>query len=288
MKKFFKTNIKDSLKNIFGSAKDKEESIEEIEEALILSDISFDIVERIVKSLRKSQSLFKKENVIDVLKRELTNILDVGENEIDINEKTVFLIVGVNGSGKTTTAAKIANYYKNQGKRVLLSAADTFRAAGSQQLKLWGERLGISVIGGKKGADSGSVVYNSMASFMSKDYDLMIIDTAGRVQTKENLMKELDKIVKIIKKFDESQPKESFLVVDATMGKNTLEQARKFKEFSGLTGLILTKTDGTAKGGTVINIIDELRLPIRYIGTGERANDLEIFSLNEFVNYLVE
>lgn len=288
MKKFFKTNIKDSLKNIFGSAKDKEETIEEIEEALILSDISFDIVERIVKSLRKSQSLFKKENVIDVLKKELINILDVNKNEIDINEKSVFLIVGVNGSGKTTTAAKIANYYKNQGKKVLLSAADTFRAAGSQQLKLWGERLGISVIGGDKGADSGSVVYNSMASFMSKDYELMIIDTAGRVQTKENLMKELDKIVKIIKKFDESQPKESFLVVDATMGKNTLEQARKFKEFSGLTGLILTKTDGTAKGGTVINIIDELRLPIRYIGTGERENDLEIFSLNEFVNYLIE
>jgi len=288
MKKFFKTNLKDSIKNIFSSAKDKEESIEEIEEALILADISFDIVERIVKSLRKSQSIFKKENVIDVLKKELIGILDINKNEINLNEKTVFLIVGVNGSGKTTTAAKIANYYKNQGKRVLLSAADTFRAAGSEQLKLWGERLGINVIGGDKGADSGSVVYNSMASFMSKDYDLLIIDTAGRVQTKENLMKELDKIVKIIKKFDESQPKESFLVVDATMGKNTLEQARKFKEFSGLTGLILTKTDGTAKGGTVINIIDELRVPIRYIGTGESENDLEIFSLNEFVNYLIE
>ncbi len=288
MKNLFKSNIKDSLKNIFSSAKDSEESIEEIEESLILSDISFDIVQRIVKSLKKSQSLFKKENIKDVLKKEFREILDVNQKQIVIDKKKVFFIVGVNGSGKTTTAAKLAYFYKDRGKKVLLSAADTFRAAGSEQLKLWGERLGINVIGGEKGADSGSVVYNSMSSFMSRDYDLMIVDTAGRVQTKENLMKELEKLVKVVKKFDESQPEESFLVIDATMGKNTLEQAKKFKEFSGLTGLILTKVDGTAKGGTVINIIDELKVPLRFIGTGEREKDMEEFVLEEFISYLIE
>jgi fused signal recognition particle receptor len=195
--------------------------------------------------------------------------------------------VGINGSGKTTTAAKLAYYYRQQGKNVLMSAADTFRAAGSSQLSLWGERLGIPVIGGERGADPGSVVYNSINSLMTKNYDVLIIDTAGRVQTRENLMKELEKLTKIVKKFVPSGPTDTLLVIDATMGQNTLDQAKKFKTFSGITGMILAKVDGTAKGGTVINIINEMRIPVKFVGTGETEKDLAPFSVDEFIDSLL-
>lgn len=193
-------------------------------------------------------------------------------------------MVGINGTGKTTSTAKLANYYRAKGRNVLMSAADTFRAAGSSQLSLWGERLDIPVIGGDRGADPGSVVYNSLASFDSKDYDLLIIDTAGRVQTKDNLMKELEKLTKIIKKFYPSGPTETLLTIDATMGQNTLDQAKRFKEFSGISGIFLSKIDGTAKGGTVLNIVDEMRIPVKFIGTGETADDIDTFSFDEFVD----
>ena len=168
-----------------------------------------------------------------------------------------------------------------------MSAADTFRAAGSSQLTLWGERLGIPVVGGERGADPGSVVYNSLSSFDSKDYDLLVIDTAGRVQTRENLMKELEKLTKIVKKFYPDGPAETLMVIDATQGQNTLDQAKRFKEFSGISGIFLAKIDGTAKGGTVINIVDEMRIPVKFIGTGETQTDLAPFSVNEFVDSIL-
>jgi fused signal recognition particle receptor len=168
-----------------------------------------------------------------------------------------------------------------------MSAADTFRAAGSSQLSLWGERLDIPVIGADRGADPGSVVYNSLSSFSSKNYDVLIIDTAGRVQTRDNLMKELEKLTKIIKKFAPKGPDDTLLVVDGTQGQNTLDQAKRFKTFSGITGMMLSKVDGTAKGGTVLNIINEMRIPVKFIGTGETEKDLRPFSVDEFIDSLL-
>ena len=289
-KKKSKISLKRKINLILNSKKSKEEIFEELEELLILSDISVDLVEKILVNIKKRVKLsFDKEDFFFVLKDELKNFfIPIGSNEINLpDEKNIIFIVGVNGSGKTTTAAKIGYYYINKGKKVLMSAADTFRAAGSSQLSLWGEKIGIPVIGGAKGADSGSVVFNSLNSFKSKDFDLLIVDTAGRVQTKSNLMKELDKLEKIIKKFFPNQPSEVLLIIDATMGQNTLDQAKKFREFSAITGLVLTKIDGTAKGGTIINIINEMGIPVKFKGTGETEMDLVDFSYDGFIESLL-
>ncbi len=178
-------------------------------------------------------------------------------------------------------------YFQERGRRVLLAAADTFRAAGSTQLSLWGEKLGIPVIGGERGADPGSVVYNAMQSWQSRDFDLLVIDTAGRMQSKENLMRELEKITKIIKKFDPGQPAETWLVLDASTGQNALVQAEKFREFSGINGLVLAKLDGTAKGGAVVSIGAQMKLPVLFVGHGETAGDLLEFDAGEFVDSLL-
>jgi len=289
-KKRYKISLKRKINIILNSKKNKEEIFEELEELLILSDISVVLVEKILINIKKKVKLsFDKEDFFFVLRDELKNFfIPIGSNEINLpGDKNIIFIVGVNGSGKTTTAAKIGYYYMNKGKKVLMSAADTFRAAGSSQLSLWGEKIGIPVIGGAKGADSGSVVFNSLNSFKSKDFDLLIVDTAGRVQTKSNLMKELDKLEKIIKKFFPDQPSEVLLIIDATMGQNTLDQAKKFREFSAITGLVLTKIDGTAKGGTIINIIDEMGIPVKFKGTGETEMDLVEFSYNDFIESLL-
>ena len=297
----FKGSLKKKLTAVLSSAKTREEIFEEVEELLVLSDISIELVEQILENVRKNSKLsFEKEDFFGVLKEEIKHIfsaigtsptrsgvdtlLPVGKlnipqktKETTENGKSILMLVGINGSGKTTTAAKLAYYYRQQGKNVLMSAADTFRAAGSSQLSLWGERLDIAVIGGERGADPGSVVYNSINSLMTKNYDVLIIDTAGRVQTRENLMKELEKLTKIVKKFVPSGPTDTLLVIDATMGQNTLDQAKKFKTFSGITGMVLAKVDGTAKGGTVINIIDEMRIPVKFVGTGGTEKDLAPF-----------
>ena len=285
-----KISLKKKINLILNSKKSKEEIFEELEELLILSDISVVLVEKILVNIKKRVKLsFDKEDFFSVLKDELKKIfISIGSNEINLpDEKNIIFIVGVNGSGKTTTAAKIGYYYMNRGKKVLMSAADTFRAAGSSQLSLWGEKIGIPVIGGAKGADSGSVVFNSLNSFKSKDFDLLIVDTAGRVQTKSNLMKELEKLEKIIKNFFPNQPSEVLLIIDATMGQNTLDQAKKFREFSAITGLVLSKIDGTAKGGTIINIIDDMGIPVKFVGTGETEKDLVEFSYDDFIEALL-
>jgi fused signal recognition particle receptor len=295
----FKTSLKKKLGLVLSSRKTKEEIFEEVEELLVLSDISMELVEAILVNVRKSSKLsFEKEDFFNVLRGELKRIFyqagapadapaPGGLPQADKDDKKVIVLVGVNGSGKTTTAARLAYFYKAMGKKVLMAAADTFRAAGSSQLSLWGERLDIQVIGAERGADPGSVVYNSLSSFVNKDYDVLLIDTAGRVQTRDNLMKELEKLTKIIKKFLPSGPTDTLLVVDATMGQNTLDQAKRFKAFSGITGMVLAKVDGTARGGTVLNIVNEMRIPVKYIGIGESEKDLAPFSADEFIDSLL-
>jgi fused signal recognition particle receptor len=291
-KNIFKGSIKTKLNTIFSAKKTKEEVLEELEETLILADISMDVTSKILSNLKKNSKLtFSKEDFYQLLKAEMLSVF----TEVSAHQSyqyhsfpLIVMLVGVNGSGKTTSAAKIAHYFVRQGKSVLLSAADTFRAAGSTQLALWGDRLNIPVIGGDQGADTGSVVYNSLSSFKAKNYQVLVIDTAGRVQTKDNLMKELNKVTKIISTNCPQIPVEVLLVIDATMGQNTLDQAKKFKEFSGISGILLTKFDGTAKGGTIINILHEMQIPVKFIGIGEKAADLELFSPQEFIDSLLE
>jgi fused signal recognition particle receptor len=310
LNKIFKTSLKQKLSQVFSPGKSREEILEDVEEQLILSDISMDLVERILENVRKNSKFsFDRDEFLQALKEEIKQIFyTIGvsrsaarvdsilpvdklkidrKQEDDDNVRKVIMLVGINGSGKTTTAAKLAYYYKSKGKKVLMSAADTFRAAGSSQLSLWGEKLDIPVIGAERGADPGSVVYNSLNSFTNKEYDVLIIDTAGRVQTRDNLMKELEKLTKIIKKFLPDGPTDTLLVIDGTQGQNTLDQAKRFKEFSGITAMVLAKVDGTAKGGTVLNIIDEMRIPVKYIGTGETKEDLAPFSMDEFIDSIL-
>jgi len=309
LNKLFKTSLKQKLNQVFTSRKTQEEIFEEVEEQLILSDISMELVDRILGNVRKNPDFsYVKEEFFTVLKEEIKKIFSVigvsraaeasdsilpvynlkrKEKAEDEPGKKVIMLVGINGSGKTTSAAKLAYRYKAMGKKVLMSAADTFRAAGSSQLSLWGERLDIPTIGADRGADPGSVVFNSLTSFQNKDFDVLIIDTAGRVQTRDNLMKELEKLTKIIKKFIPAGPTDTLLVVDGTQGQNTLDQAKRFKEFSGITGMLLSKVDGTAKGGSVLNIIHEMRIPVKYIGTGETHTDLAPFSIEEFIDSLL-
>lgn len=288
-KALFKTVIQSRLAAIFSAAGDKEEILAELEELLILADISMPLVSRIMVNLGKKIGTHpQKEACLELLREELLNLFPGTQRPILAGkDKNIILLVGVNGSGKTTSAAKLARYFQRQGRKVLLAAADTFRAAGATQLELWGQKLAIPVISGERGADPGSVVFNSLQSWQSKDFDLLIIDTAGRMQGKENLMRELQKIIRVIKKFSPSQPSETWLVLDASTGQNALAQAEKFKEFSEINGLLLAKLDGTAKGGTIITIADRLQLPVRYAGTGETADDLWEFSQNDFVESLL-
>lgn len=286
----FRTSLNKTIGSLFGSGSlSLDDCLSELEEQLILSDISYRLAARMTASMRKRMpGRVERETVVEALKAELLSLFDTAwQKASDIDRSQVFLMVGINGSGKTTNSAKLASHFARKGEKVLLGAADTFRAAGSSQLALWGEKLDIPVVTGEKGADPGSVVYNTMNSFLAKGYDRVVIDTAGRVQTRDQLMRELEKLVKIITKFRESGPDEVLLVIDGTMGQNTLDQARRFKDFSGLTGLFLTKVDGTTKGGTVVNIVDELQVPIRFLGVGERAEDILPFDPSAFVDRLL-
>ena len=288
IKDVFGIPFRSKFLSIFARAKTQSQIQDELEELLLLSDVSQDIVTRILAGLRKkSKGNPRKEEFLEWIREDLEAIFSGGPRTVSMaSGKNVMVLVGVNGSGKTTTAAKLASRYQALGSRVLLCAADTFRAAGSAQMALWGERLGIPVIAGERGADSGAVVYRAMQVFSDGDFGFLIVDTAGRVQSRENLMRELEKLVRIIRKFDPAQPAEIFLVLDATVGKNALVQAEKFREFSGITSIILAKIDGTARGGAVISIVDKMNLPIRYVGTGEGAGDLVDFSAADFVEAL--
>jgi len=268
-----------------------EDFFEELEETLIGADVGFDTAIKLTDSLRqevKLKNVKKPAQVQNVIIEKLVDIYEaegVNENnKINLQDDglSVILFVGVNGTGKTTSIGKLANQYKNEGKKVLLAAADTFRAGAIDQLVVWGERSGVEVVRGNAGGDPAAVVFDAVDKAKKENYDILLIDTAGRLQNKVNLMNELEKIKRVIQREFPSAPHEVLLVVDATTGQNALVQARQFKETTDVSGLVLTKLDGTAKGGIVLAIRNELHLPVKLVGLGEGLNDLEAFDSNDF------
>ena len=268
-----------------------EELFDELEEMLISADVGVNTTEDILDELRE----FVKENKIkdgDEVKDALINIMrgHIGEHEplILSTKPSVILIVGVNGVGKTTSIGKIAKELKSQGKKVVVAAADTFRAAAAEQLSVWCDRAGVDIIKQGAGADPAAVVFDAIGAVKSRNADVLIIDTAGRLHNKKNLMDELSKIDRVIARELPDSAKETLLVLDATTGQNAVHQAREFKEASHLTGLILTKLDGTAKGGIILSIKRELGIPVKFIGVGEQIDDMQPFNSEEFINALFE
>jgi fused signal recognition particle receptor len=282
-------NLKGKLDELLKSGKTRDEILDELAESLILADVGVQTTEKIVNSIRKeSKKADSLHNIQSLLKEELTRIFaDLPYTPYLNHPPIVLIMVGVNGGGKTTSLAKLAHRYQKEGKNILMVAADTFRAAAQEQLTIWGKRLNIPVLKGQYGADPASVVYDAIQSFKAKGYDYLMIDTAGRVHTNVNLMNELEKIRRVISREIEGAPQEILLVLDASIGQNALIQAKEFLKFSGLTGIFLTKLDGTAKGGSVLSIVDELKLPIKFVGIGEGEKDLLDFTPQEFVNALL-
>ena len=285
--------FRERLGNLFQDDLPRERILEELAEALILADTGVAATDRIIAAIkektRKDDSL---PAIQQALRDELVEMLDSRSSGASPDPSSdpspaVIMLVGVNGGGKTTSLAKLALHYREKGRKVLLVAADTFRAAAQEQLGIWGKRLDIPVIRGQYGADPASVVYDAIQSFKARGHDVLLVDTAGRVHTNANLMNELEKVKRIIGREIPGAPHEILLVLDSTIGQNAIVQAREFLKFAGITGLFLTKLDGTAKGGSVIGIVAELGLPIRYIGVGESAEDFVPFSPREFVNALV-
>ena len=273
-----------------------------LEETLIGADVGVDTTVTLVDKLRaraEKEGVRAASRVEEMLKEELLALLEIPNPQSPIlalseaegsnlQPPRVVLVVGVNGSGKTTSIAKLTNYYKAQDKKVILAAADTFRAAAIDQLKIWGQRVGVDVVAHQPDADPGAVAFDAWQAARARRVDYLIVDTAGRLQTKFNLMKELEKIARVLQKNDATAPHETFLVLDAVTGQNGLQQAREFKKATPLTGLILTKLDGTAKGGIVFAIAKELQVPIKFIGTGEAIDDFAEFDAQEFVEGLFE
>lgn len=287
-----KKDFSNKLNQIFlGYDKVDEEIFEELEEVLILSDIGFDTSMKISNELRKIADKKRIDNVED-LKKELEILISdiLGKNSNDKQDifPQIIVVVGVNGVGKTTTIGKLASKFKKQGKTVMLAAGDTFRAAAADQLEIWANRAEVPIVRSTEGADPSSVIFDAIKSAKSKGIDILICDTAGRLHNKKNLMDELNKIFRIISREYEEAHKEVYLVIDATTGQNAINQSKTFSEVANVTGIVLTKLDGTAKGGVVIGIADELNVPIRYIGVGEKIEDLQEFSSNEFARALFE
>lgn len=284
-------NILGGVDAVLGAfTKIDEELFEELEEVLIMADIGVETTMNIIDNLRKR---VKKEKTTDpqeikgMLVDEITELLNEGaDDDYDLPKPTVMLVIGVNGVGKTTTIGKLSHNYKEQGDKVLLAAADTFRAAAIDQLKIWGERAGIDVIRHEENSDPAAVVFDAVNAAKNRGTDILICDTAGRLHNKKNLMEELKKISKVIDREYPQANKEVYLVLDATTGQNAMQQAKLFKEVADITGIILTKLDGTAKGGIVIAIKSELNIPVRYIGVGEGINDLQKFNARDFASAL--
>jgi fused signal recognition particle receptor len=281
------------ISGLLGGGEITEETWEDLEALLVQADVGVNTTMTLVDSLREQVARGKARNsrdLEDLLKQELLALLD-DPPPMTIDEPrllTLVLVVGVNGSGKTTTIAKLAKYYKDGGRKVLLAAADTFRAAAIDQLKIWGERVDVPVIAHQPGADPGAVVYDAIRASQSRKADLLIVDTAGRLHTKYNLMEELRKVHGVAQKRVHQAPHETLLVLDATTGQNALSQARHFKDAVDVTGVIVAKLDGTAKGGVVFAVAQELGLPVRFVGTGETTDDLAEFDSEEFVEGLFE
>ncbi|EME3589532.1 signal recognition particle-docking protein FtsY [Enterococcus faecium] len=269
-----------------------EDFFEELEETLIGADVGFETAIRITEALRQEVKLRNAKKSAEVQNAIIEKLVDLYEaeginevNELNIQEDglTVILFVGVNGVGKTTSIGKLAHQFKNEGKKVLMAAADTFRAGAIDQLVVWGERAGVEVVRGNAGGDPAAVVFDALERAKTEQADVLLIDTAGRLQNKVNLMNELEKIKRVIQRELPEAPQETLLVLDATTGQNAMVQAKQFKETTDVTGLVLTKLDGTAKGGIVLAIRNELHLPVKLVGLGEGIDDLEPFDPNDFV-----
>ena len=262
---------------------------EELEEALLGADVGFETVEKLLKGLEDSSA--HAGGVQAGLRESIVGLLSSG-GAAAVNEGRekpgVIFVAGVNGVGKTTTIAKLAHFYKKQGREVLLSAADTFRAAAIDQLEIWAGRVGAPIVKHKPGADPAAVVFDSVSAARARGMDLVIVDTAGRLHTRQNLMEELKKITRSVEKANGRPPDETLLVLDATTGQNAVAQAREFMNAIPVTGLVLAKMDSSARGGTVISIMDELGVPVKLIGTGEKLDDLEVFDPSKFVEMLFE
>jgi len=288
-----KKKLGDGLSSlVIGKKKIDEDLLEELEMLLIGSDIGIQTTDKVIEVVRKKASrkeLKDEDSLYQLIKEELESLL-IKENllEPSSNNPFVILVVGINGAGKTTTIGKLAKLFQGEGKSVMLAAGDTFRAAAVEQLQVWGERNNIPVIAQKTGADAASVVYDAYQSAIAKDIDILIADTAGRLHTQDNLMQELEKIKRVLKKHNEDAPHETLLVIDGGSGQNAIQQANEFHKSINLTGLAITKLDGTAKGGVLFSISDSLQLPIRYIGVGEAIEDLKPFNAKDFVNALFD
>jgi len=281
--------FKEKFDDFLSSKKNREEILDALMESMILADVGVSTTEKIIDSIRNNT---KKSDTFPVIKKRLEEeiFLILSQNSTDINldpVSSVIMMVGINGGGKTTSLAKLAYKFKNEGKDVMMVAADTFRAAAQEQLSIWGNKLNVPIIKGQYGADPAAVVYDAIQSFKSRKFHILLIDTAGRIHTNINLMNELEKIKRVISREIEGAPHEILLVLDSSIGQNALIQAREFQIFSGITGVFLTKLDGTAKGGSVISIANELKLPIKFIGVGEGEKDLLAFSPEEFVKALL-
>lgn len=282
-----------SLGSIFGPQKLEPQTIEIIEEALYNADFGVEttteIIEEIQKAYKENKELQGQEAAqlgINVLKRVLKGA--EGEPKLQINEPTIICLIGINGSGKTTTAAKLGHFFKQRGQNVLLGACDTFRAAANEQIKTWAQRLDLPIVCSQHGADAAAVAFDAYQSAISRHYDVVILDTAGRLHTKMPLMEELRKIRKVLHKQNAQAPQHRWLVLDGSIGSNSIDQARLFHREFGLTGLVITKLDGTSRGGAIVGIYRELKLPIYFIGLGETAEDLQPFSVDSYVKALFD
>ncbi len=287
-----KTSFDEKINNVFKNfRKVDEDFLDELEEVLIMSDIGMDTSVKIISNLRekiKKEKIQDEEDVKQALREEMQKILDVTDIGLHLNTKpSVILVVGVNGVGKTTSIGKMANRLAKDGKKVVVAAADTFRAAAVEQLEIWAKRAGADIVKRDEGVDPASVVFDAIKKTKENGADVLIVDTAGRLHNKKYLMDELNKIQKVINKEMPDADKEVLLVIDGTTGQNAISQVKAFKQETDITGIVLTKLDGTAKGGVVIGIVEENKIPVKFIGVGEQIDDMEIFNSEDFVKAII-
>ena len=287
-----KISFDEKINDVFSNfSKVDEEFLDELEEVLIMSDIGMETSIKIISSLReriKKENIKDEEDVKQVLREEMQKILDITDINLHLNTKpSVILVVGVNGVGKTTSIGKMANRLAKDGKKVVVAAADTFRAAAVEQLEIWAKRAGADIVKREEGVDPASVVFDAIKKTKENGADILIVDTAGRLNNKKYLMDELNKIQKVINKEMPDSDKEVLLVIDGTTGQNAIQQVKAFKQEADITGIVLTKLDGTAKGGVVVGIVEENKIPVKFIGVGEQIDDMEIFNSEEFVKAII-
>ena len=276
---------------VIGYAEIDDDFLDDLEATMLVGDLGPKTTAYLMKEIRRgvTEGIINNTNeVMPFMEERITEMLGAQEEVLELHKPEVILVVGVNGVGKTTTIAKLAHYYAEQGKKVIIAAGDTFRAAASEQLSIWADRVGVSIVKHKEGADPAAVVFDACASAIAKEADLVIVDTAGRLHTKVNLMEELKKIGRVADKQIPGAPHQTLLVLDGTTGQNAVSQAKLFGEAVPVTGIVVTKLDGTAKGGVVISIKEELGVPVRWIGVGEKMDDLRPFNAKEFANALFD